>query len=494
MLQCSCVFAPAAEGDFNAVPAESRVMPYTCQNAIELWRRGVRAVEPREAVGRCLCCRVSRGRSFEVLFRQNDGQTAAEILPPGAKVIVVGFGKASGAMADACEEIFAPLIPSGRLSGWVNVPADQVTDGRVIRRHAGRPAGVNEPRPEGVEGTRKIVELIGQAAPDDLVIALVSGGGSALLPLPIPEITLEQKTAVTRFLSGAGANIIELNTVRGTLSEVKSGGLLRLAEGKRLYSLILSDVLGSPLSIIAGGATVPAEGTPAENARRALAILERFGAQRRAELVPICDLLRRRSAVGGAPTAATSGKSTPPIILADNPLAAAAAGAAARQLGLSVLTESADSPEGTAESVGLDLLRRFRRQVRESGGPRALISGGEPVVELVPKQRRGRGGRNTQLVLAALIEVLRRPAPEDRHLVFLSGGTDGEDGPTDAAGAYFDPEIVERVRQMTDAGEISPEDYLARNDAYTFFERCGGLLKSGPTGTNVCDLRILLSE
>ena len=470
------------------------MMPYTCQNAIDLWRRGVRAVEPKEAVARSVHCRASGGWSFEVLFRQNDGRTAAEILPPGAKVIVVGFGKASGAMADACEEIFAPLISSGRLTGWVNLPADQLSDGRVIHRHAGRPAGVNEPRPEGVEGTRKIVELIGQAAPDDLVIALVSGGGSALLPLPIPEITLEQKTAVTRFLSGAGANIIELNTVRGTLSEVKAGGLLRLAEGKRFYSLILSDVLGSPLSIIAGGATVPADGTPAENARRALAILERFGADRCAELIPIVELLRRRSAEPDPPAAAVSAKSTPPIILADNPLAAAAAGGAASKLGLSVLTESADAPEGTAESVGLDLLRRFRRQVRESGGPCALISGGEPVVELVPQQRRGRGGRNTQLVLAALIEVLRRPAPEDRHLVFLSGGTDGEDGPTDAAGAYFDPEIVERVRRMADSGEISPEDYLARNDAYSFFERCGGLLKSGPTGTNVCDLRVLLSE
>lgn len=482
--------------------------PY--QIAIDLWYRGVRAVEPREAVSRSLYCRNIGDSSFEITFRRSGGQTVAAILPPEARVVVIGFGKASGAMADACEEIFAPLIPLGRLTGWVNIPADQVpadfvpadrlNGGRVIHRHAGRPAGVNEPRPEGVAGTEQIVKLTRQASPRDLVIALVSGGGSALLPLPIPEITLAQKTAVTRFLSGAGANIIELNTVRGALSQVKAGGLLRLAEGKRLYSLILSDVLGSPLSIIAGGATVPVEGTPAESARRALAILERFGAGGNPDLAAVRDLLRRRSeepdtresAASESPT--VSGGSISPIILADNPLAVAAAGSAANELGLSVRTESAGAPEGTAESVALDLLTRFRRQVRECPGPCALISGGEPVVELVPFERRGRGGRNTQLVLAALIEVLRHPVPEDRQLVFLSGGTDGEDGPTDAAGAYFDSEIIARVQRMMSSDQISPEDYLARNDAYTFFERCGGLLKSGPTGTNVCDLRILLSR
>ncbi len=463
------------------------------QSAFDLWESGVNAVLPQNIIRRYLRLEPdSTPQSFFVTFSSPDSRTAPLRwrLSPQGRVIIVGFGKASGAMADACEELFAPLLANNRLLGWVNVPDDQVRTNRPIYRHGGRPAGCNEPTEAGVEGTKRIVSLLQEANEEDILIALVSGGGSALLPLPIPEMTLAQKGAVTRFLSGAGANIIELNTVRGALSQVKSGGLLRLARSRRFASLLISDVLGSPLSIIAGGATVPATQSLSAAAWKALDILHRFGAEKLPDLLPILEILQNRAERNDLFSPSQEAHS---FILADNSSAVEAAAKRGRELGYQVEKESAPTSEGKAEEVGRALLQRFRATLRSTSEPRLLISGGEPVVELVPAPKRGRGGRNTQMVLAALHEVLRNPAPEDSRILFLSAGTDGEDGPTTAAGAYFDVEIVARARALETRG-VFPEDYLRRNDAYTYFERCGGLITTGPTGTNVCDLRILLAR
>ena len=149
------------------------------------------------------------------------------------------------------------LLARYDVSGWVNVPADCVTPAQCVRLHAGRPAGVNEPRPEGVAGTRRILEIVSSLGPRDLCFCLLTGGGSALLPAPVPEISLSDKVRVTQLLSAAGANIEQLNTVRRHLSLVKGGGLARACGGGRLITLLISDVLGDPLEMIGSGPTVP---------------------------------------------------------------------------------------------------------------------------------------------------------------------------------------------------------------------------------------------
>ena len=179
-------------------------------------------------------------------------------------------------MADAVEKTLGPrLMAEKQLTGWVNVPADCVRPLQRIHLHAARPAGVNEPTPEGVAGAEQILRLVESLGPDDLCLCLISGGGSALMPAPVEGISLADKLAVTRHLSAAGANIEQLNTVRKQLSRLKGGGLLRACRAGRLVSLIISDVLGDPLDIIASGPTVPDSSTPQE----ALDVLDRFGAR-----------------------------------------------------------------------------------------------------------------------------------------------------------------------------------------------------------------------
>lgn len=491
------------------------------QAAETIWRAGLLDVLPARFMAESLDCRVqgddfflsltpnrpfsnfsSAALSADFSSASNDfdisrPQRAEWRLSPAGRLIVVGFGKASGAMAAALEEKIASHLSPARWTGWVNVPDDLVRPLRSIRLYGGRPAGRNEPTEAGRRGAEKIVELIERAGPDDLIVALISGGGSALFPLPIPEISLDEKGAVTAFLSGAGANIVELNAVRGVLSRGKGGKLRRLARGKRLVSLVLSDVLGNPLETIAGGPTVHSSKTAAD----ALAVLRKYGAFDEISLARLCrtvETLAEREKTSNAASNETSGYEGHTVsILADNRRAVRAAADCAKRYCGAVSSESAAESEGKAEEVGRTLLERIRAlgesAPRQSG---ALISGGEPVVELVPRSKRGLGGRNTQLVLAALIEVLRRPRPEDGRLVFLSAGTDGEDGPTDAAGAFFDAAILRRVREkMAESPDtFRPEDFLARNDAYTFFQSVGSLLQTGPTGTNVCDLRVALLE
>ena len=314
--------------------------------------------------------------------------------------------------------------------------------------------------------------------PNDLCIALISGGGSALLPLPIEGITLDDKLAVTRFLSAAGAPIEELNTVRKQLSQIKGGGLARACGARRLVTLIISDVLGDPLDLIASGPTVADRSTPAD----ALAILERHGARAAGISERVFAALQSGAAQPRGPIRAHVTNH----IIGNNALAVEAAAAAARRLGYTVHSQSASASEGSAEDLGRSLADAAIA-MRAAPGSDCLISGGEPTVRLVDASRRGRGGRNQQLVLAALAHLSAAGNPP---VALLSGGTDGEDGPTDAAGAWTDPAIVEAAqRQMLD-----PADYLARNDAYHFFEPLGALLKTGPTDTNVCDVRVVLAR
>jgi glycerate-2-kinase len=346
---------------------------------------------------------------------------------------------------------------------------------------------VNEPTAEGIAGTEQMMRCVSQAGQRDLCIALISGGGSALMPLPIAGITLADKLAVTRFLSGAGADIRELNTVRKHLSQVKGGGLLRACRAGALVTLVLSDVLGDPLDLIASGPTVPDRSSPGD----ALAVLRKYDPQ---QTLPasIFDALVR------APSRAVDEAACCPstiLVIGNNALAVDQAGCVAERLGYHHAMHSAHSGEGPAEDVGRHLADLTAEMLRCDGrGQRTdcLITGGEPTVTLIDAKQRGRGGRNQQLVLAAYQKLvgLRLSEQDWDRLCLLSGGTDGEDGPTDAAGAVLDADVHRRAA----AQRLDPTDFLRRNDAYRFFEQTGGLLISGPTGTNVCDLRVALAR
>jgi glycerate 2-kinase len=366
------------------------------------------------------------------------------------------------------------------VSGWVNVPADCARALARVRLHPARPAGVNEPTADGVRGAEEILRIVGSLSADDVCIVLISGGGSALLPAPAPSVTLADKLAVTRHLSAAGANIAELNAVRRHLSRIKGGGLARACRAGRLFALIISDVPGDPLDVIASGPTVDNRSTAAD----ALAVLERFDPQR--TLPAVAAFLKRLADRPAEATAAAPACRVTNLVIGNNALAVDAAGIVAERLGYSHAMIVAAEPEGTAESVG-EHLAAMARTMLAGPGPNCLISGGEPVVKLVATDRRGKGGRNQQLVLAASV-ALAGQAEGAGGIFILSGGTDGEDGPTDAAGAWIDGEVLARAAALG----LDPRAYLERNDAYHFFEPLGALVKTGPTHTNVCDVRVVL--
>ncbi len=396
------------------------------------------------------------------------------------RIAIVGAGKAAGAMGIALEQVLGPqLLAEKDVHGWINVPADCVLPAQRIRLHAARPAGMNEPRPEGVEGTRRILEIVEKLIADDLCICVLTGGGSALLPAPVPEISLAEKLQLTKLLSAAGANIEQLNTVRSQVSSVKCGGLARQCRAGQLVTLLISDVLGDRLDIIASGPTVESKATAAD----ALQVLADLRLTHELAVRGVVDYLRQRSPTKNKcdQPVPTRARHSPHYVLGNNAAAVDAAGVEAERLGYSHAMTSATKAEGAAEDVGRHLAK-MAVKMRDEPGPDCLISGGEPTVTLVEESRRGRGGRNQQLCLAVLEEL------GDCHgIAFLSAGTDGEDGPTNAAGAI----VTESVMQLSKLQQLEPHDFLEQNDAYTFFQKTGGLFFTGPTHTNVCDLRVI---
>lgn len=439
-------------------------------DALRIWRAGVEAVDSQRLVRESFCV---EGRRLRV------GDASIELDSIG-RIAVVGAGKAGAGMAAAVEAILGDdLLAEKQVSGWVNVPAGCEKPLARIHLHPARPAGVNEPTPAGVAGAERILDLVENLRAGDLCLCLISGGGSALMPAPAEGITLDDKLAVTRHLSSSGANIEQLNAVRKQLSRIKGGGLARACRAGRLATLIISDVLGDPLEVIASGPTVPDTSTP----QMALDVLREFGARRAGIDSRVFDYLEQK---GRQPQAQPACQVTN-LLIGSNATAVDAAGAAAERLGYRPAMAAATASEGLAEDVGRDLAQRALR-MRSERGPNCLVSGGEPVVRLIEPERRGLGGRNQQLVLAAL-ETLLAAGGADR-IALLSGGTDGEDGPTDAAGAVLDASILAAA---TTKG-LDPADYLRRNDAYHFFAPLGGLIMTGPTHTNVCDLRVVVVD
>jgi hydroxypyruvate reductase len=435
-------------------------------DALAIWQAGVAAVDSgrllREAV------RVE-GRRLLI------GDDSIE-LDDVDRLAVVGGGKAGAGMAAALETILGPqLLAAKQVTGWVNVPADCVRQLEKIHLHAARPAGSNEPTREGAAGSEEMLARVTVLGPRDICICLISGGASALMPAPVNEITLADKLAVTRQLAAAGANIQELNTVRKQLSRIKGGGLARACGAGRLFTLIISDVLGDPLDVIGSGPTVPDSSTPAD----ALAILARYSARDQGVSAAVFDFLKRAPVVRPAPACAVRN-----YVIGNNARSVEAAGVAAVELGYSCERSAARQLEGEAEPIGRQLAD-LALAMRDGHGSTCFIGGGEPVVRLADANIRGMGGRNQQLVLAAVERLWNSP---NAGIVILSGGTDGEDGPTDAAGAWMDQELIDAAKRLG----LDPADYLNRNDAYHFFDPLGGLIRTGPTHTNVCDLRVVL--
>ena len=440
--------------------------------ATEIWNAGVESVRPRPLVSHQVEITSNRITIAGYSFSRNDYD----------RLIVIGAGKAGADMAAGLMDVVKPASPHLPTVGWINIPGRSERAIDDVTLHPARPPGVNEPTIEAMEGTKKIIEFVAGATARDICVALISGGGSALLPMPIDGISLEDKLAVTRFLSGAGANIEQLNTVRKHLSGVKGGGLLRICKSAPLVTLVLSDVLGDPLDLIASGPTVVDTST----AKDALDVLSEFDPNG-----SLPDSIYRTLRTAKPKVQPPNSNSLAPIIVGNNRRAVEFAEVAATPHSEEVICESAHESEGSAESIGrkiADLLADASITKRS----RCIISGGEPTVKLAEPSKRGRGGRNQQLVLAAY-ERLREHNLSDQQwqsIVLLSGGTDGEDGPTDAAGAVIDFEVHRRAKELN----LDIADALSRNDAYSFFEACGGLLISGPTGTNVCDLRVALCK
>ncbi|MCG8449519.1 MAG: DUF4147 domain-containing protein [Pirellulales bacterium] len=433
------------------------------EDAQRIWWAGVQAVQPQHLLPEYVTV---TGDTLCVGDREFDLRSIG-------RIIIVGAGKAGASMTLALEETLGKeVLQAKKVDGWVNVPADCVQSTRCVHLHAARPAGVNEPTDAGVAGTKEILRLVGSLRSNDLCLCVISGGGSALLPAPVEGLSLQQKVELTRAISARGGSIEQLNAVRRELSEVKGGGLACACRAGHLVTLILSDVLGDDLETIASGPTIIRRPTPqaAVNVLHDLDLLNTPAGQAAQEVLGQVHSLSTESS-----TRVTN------LLIGNNATAVDAAGIEAERLGYSHAMLSATGPEATAEEVA-QWLAEMAQTMRGQEGPDCLISGGEPTVKLVPEAERGRGGRNQQLVLSALASL-----KDWQRLALLSGGTDGEDGPTNAAGAVVNEQIVREARRLG----LEAEDYLSRNDAYHFFEPLDALLKTGPTHTNVCDLRVI---
>jgi hydroxypyruvate reductase len=389
------------------------------------------------------------------------------------RIWVVGAGKASAAMASAAEGLLGKRIAGG----LVNVKYGHTARLRRIElNECGHPV----PDERGVQGAARIADIVRRAGRRDLILCLISGGASALLPLPAPPIALEEKQAVTQMLLASGASIQEINAVRKHLSAIKGGQLARMAWPAKVISLLLSDVVGDQLDVIGSGPTAPDASTFAD----AQSVLDKYGLSAR---LPAA--VRERIAAGVRGDLPETPKENDPAFrrtrnftVGSNRLAVDAAEARARQLGFEPLVLSTTMEGETREvaRVHAAIAREVVASGRPVKRPACLISGGETTVTL---RGGGLGGRNQEFVLAAAIELAGCPG-----VVVLSAGTDGTDGPTDAAGAIADGTTVAAAA----AKGLDARRYLADNDSFHFFEAAGGLLITGPTRTNVMDVRLVL--
>lgn len=439
------------------------------EDAKQLFLHGVEAVDPHAAIKRSL-----RLENRQLVIGGDRNDALKLDLQAFERVFVLGMGKATALMAKATEEVLTDRIADG----CIVVKYGYGTHLDKIRTHeAGHPL----PDEKGLNGAREIARIAGDAGKNDLILFLISGGGSALLPLPSEGITLEEKQKITQQLLSCGADIREINAIRKHISSVKGGQLARLAYPATIVSLILSDVVGDRLDTIASGTTVPDNTTFQE----AHGIIEKYGLT---EKVPVS--IKERITQGVAGTIEDTPKKgdrifekTHNILVGSNIIALQAARDQAQNLGYNTVIITS-SIEGEAREVA-KVHSAVAKEVIASGNPVAppacVIAGGETTVTITGK---GKGGRNQELCLAAAMAINGID-----NIVIMSAGTDGTDGPTDAAGGIIDGATCERANKQG----IKAADSLRNNDSYDFLKKTGDLLITGPTNTNVMDIHIILA-
>jgi len=429
----------------------------------EIFQAALDAANPRVAIHRHL-----RGDGQKLLVNGEPYDLAR------GRIYVVGAGKATAAMAAAVEEVLEDRVSDGVIV---------VKDGHsvALRRIRVSEAGHPVPDVRGMKGTGAILALLARTRPEDLVIVLISGGGSALLPAPVEGIELSEKQTATRELLASGATIKEINAVRKHCSRLKGGQLARAVQPASCLTLVLSDVIDDPLDVIASGPTVP-DPTTYQDALRAL---DRYRLQDRMPASIWRHL--KRGARGEEPETPKAGdacfEKSRHVIVGNNLASLLAARDRAARLGFHtlLLTTALRGESRDVARVLAALLLEIRRSGHPVPPPACLLLGGETTVTIRGK---GKGGRSQELALAGAIDIAGA-----QDCVIFSAGTDGSDGPTEAAGAVADGQTCVRAK----AAGADPLRALEDNDSYPFFQDLGDLIQTGPTLTNVMDVTLLLA-
>ena len=433
------------------------------EKALSIFQASLKGADPTICVKRFL--KIKNGYLLAGNFRKKLNRIN--------RIFVVGAGKASALMSQATEEILKDRIDEGLV---VTKEGSGIPLKRIRLQFGGHPF----PDENGFKGTQKIVELLSNAEENDLIIFLLSGGGSALLTSPLKGITLDDKKKMTQLLFECGTNIHEINTIRKHISSVKGGRLTQIAYPAQTISLILSDVIGDNIESIASGPTAPDPTTFQDcfdilNKYKLLDKLpkniELFlkankGKQENETLKPNNEIFNK----------------VENLIVGSNMLALKEAEDKAKELGFNTLVLSSTISGNTTKAAKEHafLAKEIKHGHKEPLPPACVISGGETTVEI---KGNGKGGRNQEFVLVSAMEIEGL-----KDVVISSMNTDGIDGPTDACGAICDGNTTLCAKKIN----LDPQDFLDRNDSYHFFEKLGDLIKTGPTNTNVMDIHIIL--
>ncbi len=433
------------------------------KDVVDIFQAGLKAVAPGAAIRRC--CSLE-GRVLNINNQEYN-------LDSFNRILVLGAGKGGASMAKAVEDILGQRISEG----LITVKYDHLEKLDTIKLiEAGHPV----PDMQGYNGARAILQLASEADEKSLIICLISGGGSALLPLPVAGITLDDKQQTTKVLLACGATIHEINTIRKHLSAIKGGGLAKAAYPATLITLILSDVVGDDLDSIASGPCVPDPKTFSD----CLTILNKYSIHKQ---IPISVLHHiENGAAGKVPETPKAGDKifsrTDNIIIGRNFDALVKAKKRAEELGYNsvMLSSMIEGETKDIAAAHMAIAHEIALNDEPAEKPACILSGGETTVTI---KGEGKGGRSQEFALAAALKM-----EKVENTVVLCAGTDGTDGPTDAAGAISDSSTLKRAQ----AAGMNPFAYLENNDSYHFFSSLGDLYKTGPTNTNVMDLRIIL--
>ena len=442
-------------------------------DAVNIFQAGITAADPYQAVKKHLSW---ENDNLVIALDSNDDSKKRSV--NSNKIHIIAFGKAACSMAQAATEIVPATHLANTPLAVTNYDNEKALDNiKVIA--AGHPI----PDLSGLQAAKQITQQLIHTKVDEMVLVLISGGGSALIPYPAEGITLEDKQATTDLLLASGASINQINAVRKHLSRLKGGQLAKLAAPAELHALILSDVLGDELSAIASGPTVADNSTFAD----AINILKSKNIWNKAPLA-VQTLLEKgqQGEINETPKFDDPCfETTAQTLIGSNSISVNAINKAAKSL--NYVTEIFSSNlSGEASEVAEQLVLHAKKQLTDGlSKPTAILAGGETTVTI---KGTGKGGRNQEMALAFAI------AAENHELkgswTFLSGGTDGRDGPTDAAGGIVDSDSIRRLKNK----KISPEQKLTNNDSYSALKESKDLVMTGATGTNVADLQVLLIQ